>query len=122
MSDRLTEEQITEFKEAFAPFNRDGNSTITTHEPSTVMRSLGLNPTEAELQDMIDEVDVDGSGTIDFAEFLSLIARNLRATSIEEDLTESFKVLDRDGNGLILEAELRHIMTNLGEKLTDEEV
>lgn len=39
------------------------------------MRSLGQNPTEAELQDMINEVDADGSGTIDFPEFLSLMAR-----------------------------------------------
>jgi hypothetical protein len=42
--------------------------TITTKELGTVMRSLGQNPTEAELQDMINEVDADGSGTIDFPE------------------------------------------------------
>ena len=40
----------------------------------------------------------------------------------EEELIEAFKVFDRDGNGLISAAELRHVMTNLGEKLTDEEV
>lgn len=40
----------------------------------------------------------------------------------EEELIEAFKVFDRDGNGLISAAELRHVMTNLGEKLTDDEV
>ncbi len=41
------------------------------------MRSLGQNPTEAELQDMINEVDADGNGTIDFPEFLSMMARKM---------------------------------------------
>ena len=45
-----TEEQIAEFKEAFSLFDKDGDGTITTKELGTVMRSLGQNPTEAELQ------------------------------------------------------------------------
>jgi Ca2+-binding EF-hand superfamily protein len=52
--------------------------TITTKELGTVMRSLGQNPTEAELQDMINEVDADGNGTIDFPEFLNLMARKMK--------------------------------------------
>lgn len=69
----LTEEQIAEFKEAFSLFDKDGDGTITTKELGTVMRSLGQNPTEAELQDMINEVDADGNGTIDFPEFLTMM-------------------------------------------------
>ena len=122
LADNLTEEQIAEFKEAFSLFDKDGDGTITTKELGTVMRSLGQNPTEAELQDMINEVDADGNGTIDFPEFLSLMARKMKDTDTEEELVEAFKVFDRDGNGLISAAELRHVMTNLGEKLTDEEV
>ena len=120
MADQLTEEQIAEFKEAFSLFDKDGDGTITTKELGTVMRSLGQNPTEAELQDMINEVDADGNGTIDFPEFLSLMARKMKDTDTEEELIEAFKVFDRDGNGFISAAELRHVMTNLGEKLTDE--
>merc|ERR1712039_479698 len=91
-------------------------------ELGTVMRSLGQNPTEAELQDMINEVDADGNGTIDFPEFLSLMARKMKDTDTEEELIEAFKMFDRDGTGFISAAELRHVMTNLGEKLTDEEI
>ncbi|PFH47556.1 hypothetical protein AMATHDRAFT_6613 [Amanita thiersii Skay4041] len=100
----------------------DGDGTITTKELGTVMRSLGQNPTEAELQDMINEVDADGNGTIDFPEFLTMMARKMRDTDSEEEIKEAFKVFDKDGNGYISAAELRHVMTNLGEKLSEAEV
>merc|ERR1711943_54941 len=83
-ADQLTEEQIAEFKEAFSLFDKDGDGTITTKELGTVMRSLGQNPTEAELADMINEVDADGSGTIDFPEFLNLMAKKMKDTDSEE--------------------------------------
>eukprot|EP00771_Trimastix_marina_P000530 gnl/Trimastix_PCT/155.p1 GENE.gnl/Trimastix_PCT/155~~gnl/Trimastix_PCT/155.p1 ORF type:complete len:383 (-),score=97.39 gnl/Trimastix_PCT/155:62-1210(-) len=121
-AEQLTEEQVAEFKEAFSLFDKDGDGSITTRELGTVMRSLGQNPTEAELQDMINEVDADGNGTIDFAEFLTMMSRKMRDSESEEEIREAFKVFDKDGNGFISAAELRHVMTNLGEKLTDEEV
>merc|ERR1712187_691513 len=55
------------------------------------------NPTAAELQDMINEVDADGNGTIDFPEFLSLMARKMKDTDTEEELIEAFKDVDGDG-------------------------
>ncbi|CAN6831751.1 unnamed protein product [Brassica oleracea var. botrytis] len=151
MAEQLTDEQISEFKEAFSLFDKDGDviflgdlsflyydhlfiedvhflklnfphCCITTKELGTVMRSLGQNPTEAELQDMINEVDADGNGTIDFPEFLNLMAKKMKDTDSEEELKEAFRVFDKDQNGFISAAELRHVMTNLGEKLTDEEV
>lgn len=122
MAVRLTEEQISEFKEAFSLFDKDGDGCITTKELGTVMRSLGRNPTEAEVQDMINEVDADGNGTIDFPEFLNLMSRKMKDADSEEELMEAFKVFDKEQNGFISAAELRHLMTNLGEKLTAEEV
>jgi Ca2+-binding EF-hand superfamily protein len=51
---------IPEFREAFSLFDKDGDGDITTKELGTVMRSLGQNPSESELQEMIKEVDADG--------------------------------------------------------------
>lgn len=58
-------------------------------ELGTVMRSLGQNPTEAELQDMINEVDADGNGTIDFPEFLMLMARKMKVSVFDHVHIES---------------------------------
>ncbi|KAL0696123.1 hypothetical protein Bca4012_063303 [Brassica carinata] len=71
---------------------------------------------------VINEVDADGNGTIDFPEFLNLMAKKMKDTDSEEELKEAFSVFNKDQNGVISAAELRHVMTNLGEKLTDEEV
>jgi len=117
----LSQEQIAEFKEAFSLFDKDGDGTITTKELGTVMRSLGQNPTEAELTDMIAEVDQNGNGQIDFNEFLTMMSRKMQENDTEEEIVEAFKVFDKDGNGYISAAELRHVMCNLGEKLTDDE-
>jgi calmodulin len=121
-SDSLTEEKINEFKEAFEIFDKDKDGYITTKELGDIMKNLGQTPSEAELQDMINEVDIDGNGTIDFKEFLGLMARKMRDTDTEEELIEAFKVFDRDGNGLISNIELQHVMTSLGENITMDEV
>lgn len=86
------------------------------------MGSLGQNPTESELRDMVNEVDADGNGTIDFPEFLTMMARKMKDTDSEQEIREAFKVFDKDGNGYISAAELKHVMNNLGEKLADQEV
>jgi hypothetical protein len=78
------------------------------------MRSLGQNPTEGELQDMINEVDVDGNGTIDFNEFLAMMAKKFQDTDSEEEIRQAFTVFDKDGNGTISVTELQQVMRSLG--------
>ncbi|KAM0870215.1 hypothetical protein ACQ4PT_040160 [Festuca glaucescens] len=123
----ISSEQMSEFREAFAFFDKDGDGRITAEELSTVVRSLGQSPTPEELRDMVRDVDADGNGTIEFAEFLALVSRQQEAAradagSADEELREAFGVFDRDHDGHISKAELRHVMISLGEKLTDEEV
>ena len=118
----ISEDKINEFKEAFNIFDKDKDGYITTKELGDIMKNLGQSPSEAELQDMINEVDIDGNGTIDFKEFLGLMARKMRDADTEEELIEAFKVFDRDGNGLISGNELQHVMTSLGENISQDEV
>ena len=55
------------------------------------MKSLGQNPSDEELQEMVNEVDVDGNGEIDFEEFLLMMAKKMRETDSEEEIKEAFK-------------------------------
>ncbi|KAH0617190.1 hypothetical protein JD844_029002 [Phrynosoma platyrhinos] len=118
----FSEEEISEFKEAFLLFDKDGDGAISSQELGTVMRSIGQNPTEAELQEMIKKLDTNKNGMVDFPEFLTLLSVRMKSADSEEEIRKAFRVFDRDGNGYVSAAELRHIMTKLGEKLTEEEV
>ena len=120
--ENLTEEQIAEFKEAFQIFDKDGDGSITTKELGTVMRSLGQNPSDDEIKAMIEEVDVDKSETIDFKEFLGLMAKKMKKSDTEEELIEAFRIFDRDGNGKISAHELRFVMLSSGEELTEQDI
>jgi calmodulin len=86
------------------------------------MRSLGQRPSEEELREMIAEVDADGNGAVDFPEFLALLERKMRDAGAEDELREAFQVFDQDQNGFISLDEFRHVMVNLGERLSDEEI
>ena len=103
-------------------FDKDGDGSITTKELGVVMKSLGQNPTEDELTDMINEIDEDGNGTVDFDEFLSMMIKKASCKDPYDELKEAFKVFDKDQNGYISEAELKQVMRQLGEELTDEEL
>ena len=78
------------------------------------MRSLGQNPTEAELQRTIKEVDVDGNGTVDLQEFLTIMAVKIHDSFSEEEILSAFKAMDKDESGAINATELKEIMNKLG--------
>ncbi|XP_011413059.3 calmodulin-like [Crassostrea angulata] len=120
--ENLTEDKIEEYREAFRLFDKDGNGSITTDELITILKNLGQNPTDAEISEIVGEVDADGNGNIDFPEFLLLMSKREKDEETDDDLLEAFRVFDRDGDGHISTTELRMVMLNLGEKMSEEEV
>ncbi|KAG5683701.1 hypothetical protein PVAND_012967 [Polypedilum vanderplanki] len=118
----LTEEQVAEFKEVFMLFDKDEDGSITMAELAVVMRSMGQRPTETELRNMVNDVDQNDNGMIEFNEFLQMMSKKMREGDSEDELKEAFKCFDKNNDGLISSSELRRVMTNLGEKLSEEEV
>ena len=77
------------------------------------MRLFGQTPTVAEIKDRINE---------DFPEVWTMMSRKMKETDPVEMIKYTFRLCDRDGNGHISKAELTHVMTNLGEGFTEEEI
>eukprot|EP01083_Nonionella_stella_P255455 876788_1 len=95
----LTAEEIADLKEAFAMFDTDGNGTIEAKELREVMRQLGQNPSMREIQEMINSVDDNGDGIIDFDEFLILMkSKGIGFHDPEKELRDAFRVFDKDNS------------------------
>ena len=119
----LTETQLKDLQETFSLFDANGNGYITTQELAQAMRQLGQNPTNKEIKEMIAKVDANNDGKLNFEEFKSMMVEKMKLPAdTEKEMKDAFRMFDRDGNGFVSAAELKHIMTNLGEKLSEEEV
>ncbi|CAF1028572.1 unnamed protein product [Rotaria sp. Silwood1] len=115
-------DDLPDFREAFSLFDDRGDDKIPKNLFGEVVRALGLNPTEAQIKGTIQNLKTD---RISFEEFLPLydsLAKKKDNNMTEEELIEGLKVFDKEQNGSISSAELRHLLTNLGERLSDEEV
>ncbi|MBZ3885139.1 Myosin light chain 6B [Sciurus carolinensis] len=122
----FNKDQLEEFKEAFELFDGVGDGKILYSQCGDVMRALGQNPTNAEVLKVLGNPKGDELKTrrVDFETFLPMlqaVAKN-RDQGTYEDYLEGLRVFDKEGNGKVMGAELRHVLTTLGEKMTEEEV
>ena len=78
-----------------------------------MLRSIGQNPTEDEILNLVIEFDMNGDGTIDFDEFLEMMSRQSRDVDQTAEIREAFKIFDRDGNGFIDAKELKAVSSKL---------
>ncbi|KAJ4426649.1 hypothetical protein ANN_26447 [Periplaneta americana] len=118
---------LSEFREAFRLFDKDGDGSITQEELGRVMRSLGQFAREEELQQMLHEVDIDGDGNVSFEEFVEIVsnmgaATDRTADQEEKELRDAFRVFDKHNRGYISASDLRAVLQCLGEDLSEEEI
>lgn len=109
-------------KEAFQIYDKDNDGLISIKEMASIMRALGQNLTEQELQEIIKIYDRDETGKIEFTEFFHLVHQRMKDPEGEEDLIEAFRLFDRANEGTIPYDDIASAMSNTGEKVTKEEI
>ncbi|GAA98452.1 uncharacterized protein L969DRAFT_423042 [Mixia osmundae IAM 14324] len=107
-------------REAFALFDKRGNGKIPRSSLGEILRALGQNPTQAE----VESLGADQGAEIDYATFEKILWRKdgFKPAGTADEFIRGFQVFDKDGHGTIGAGELRYVLTSLGEKLSNEEV
>ncbi|VDM58402.1 unnamed protein product [Angiostrongylus costaricensis] len=116
------DEQLADCREVFCYFDSRGDEKISVQQVGDVLRALGQNPTEAEIGRCCAAYEKEARLSFeDFVPIFQSVSKNREKHSVEE-FVEGLSHFDKEGNGLINVAELRHLLTTLGERLSDEEV
>lgn len=118
----LTDEQIADFRDAFKKFDAAGAGEIPTSELGTVMRMLGHNLKDEELDECIKIVDADGGGSVDIDEFLELMRTKTKEAQDEVEVKEAFRILDKDGKGEIHADVIKEILRKLDDGLSESDL
>ncbi|KAI1866910.1 hypothetical protein JX265_007486 [Neoarthrinium moseri] len=125
MARKLSPEEIQVFKDLFDSYDPDKDGSITVEEFAKVMSSApGKQPTQAEVEQIIKEVDLDGDGTINFNEFITMMTGLPYPPKDEEDAeySKAWKEYEPSLNGSITASQFRQLMNGLGDPVTDVEV
>ncbi|XP_027224161.1 troponin C-like [Penaeus vannamei] len=123
--DSLEKDQIETLRKAFDSFDTEKAGSIGTETVSTILRMMGVKISEKNLQEVIAETDEDGSGMLEFEEFVELAAKFLieeDEESLKAELKEAFRIYDKEGNGYITTDTLKEILKELDNRLTNEEL
>merc|ERR1712100_563936 len=118
----LSVDEVEEIKEAFDLFDNDGSGAISVNELTSAMKSLGFDVKHAVVYNMVADLDSDGSGEIEFGEFLEVMCAKITDKNTKEEIDRDLKLFDKDGNGTLEADDLSRVCKELGEEMSEEDV
>ncbi|XLT28817.1 hypothetical protein HN873_060109, partial [Arachis hypogaea] len=89
---------------------------------NVAMSPLGFKMAEEQINQMIADVDKDGSGAIDHEEFEFMITIKIGERDTKEELMKAFQIIDQDKNGKICVSNIKRIAKELAERFTNKEI
>lgn len=119
MPQYMGQELHIELKRVFDKYDEDRNGSIEARDLNLIMRDVGFEPTEADLNEFIDAADVGELRCLDFKEFLQVMAPKLREVESDENLRKAFEVFDRQGDGYFNALDVRTVMATVGEVISE---
>ncbi|KAH7974626.1 hypothetical protein HPB49_017483 [Dermacentor silvarum] len=121
-SDELDDAQESRLRDLFFKFHADRRGSVTFEHVDEILRAAARVVIDPEFKKRVKSAGSDGlKRKVQFPEFVDMVPKCTRAFSPRTDLHDAFRVFDRDGHGFVKTAELRHVVTTLGERMTDEE-
>jgi len=115
----IPREERENYKNAFDAFDEDRDDMIESNVLGKLLRALGYNPYPEEVEDMIEDV---GKDHIDFDSFMYLVSRHAREADPERELIDSFRVLDKQGKGVLPKNLIVKVLKNVKQPFTDEQI
>merc|ERR1712100_1012906 len=118
----LSSDEVQEVKDAFDLFDTDSSGAVSVQELIDAMVSLGIDQKNEAVFSMIKEIDTDGSGELEFNEFLEMMTARLSDKTPRSEIERVFKLFDDDRTGDISLANLKRVANDLGEEVSQEEL
>jgi len=109
-----------EYKEAFALADKKGKGKVPREKVGDLLRCLGQNPTQADVK----AIEASAPAEVDYQTFLAILNRpdGFKPAGTVDEFIAAFRVFDKEKSGMIGAGELKYVLTELGEKMTEDEV
>lgn len=122
MSESLSIETRNKLKANFNNFDKDQDGLISYQELKELMKQTSKSFIEADLQDLLNEVDINEKGQINCKTYIDIISKLNRKNDTDDEIIEVFKIFDKDNSGLISTKKIMDVFLKIDENIKEEEV
>ncbi|EDQ90131.1 uncharacterized protein MONBRDRAFT_24630 [Monosiga brevicollis MX1] len=118
---KFSAKQLKEFRLAYGIYDEDGDGKLDSDACCKCLRACGIPLTENAIANITTDLDIYSDGEVNWDGFMALMEEHHKPLPTEKELIAAFKAMDEDGSGAVSRSELKRFLTNVGEKLSEDE-